>query len=94
MPLTYLTGTALYVYGVLWEVAKGGSDMLFFIDSRMSGSFQRPPTTPAAPDVYIYDSLIWSIDSLPLGQHTFLLQNGRLDGDISLILLDYVVYTT
>ena len=45
------------------------------------------------PGEYIYDILMWHIDSLPHKPHTLTLQNGIIGGWVSLVLLDYVVYT-
>ena len=94
--LTCSTGTAIYVYGVLAQAVehpRGWADISFFIDSRPLGSFQYSPPNPPQPGVYIYNTLLWHTDSLPLGAHTFTLQNGIPGGQVSLILFDYVVYT-
>ena len=88
------TGTKFYVYGVLSQSKVqplSTADISFFIDGQPAGYFKYIP--PNIPNSYVYNSLLWHSDTLPLGQHTFSLQNGRPGGNLSLILLDYVVYT-
>ena len=67
------------------------ADISFFIDGQPAGNLQYNP--PGIPNSYVYNALLWHNNTLPPGQHTFSLQNGRPGGNLSLILLDYVVYT-
>ena len=74
-----------------------GTDMTFFLDGQIVGtllSADRNPSTPDGQPIYTYDSLLFSATSLPNGLHTVALQNGQDGGTPSLILLDYLVYST
>ena len=88
------TGNAIYVYGVLSEsvvLPNSTADITFFIDGRNQTMFSYTPHDQ--PGNYLYNFLLWHTDSLSYGQHSFSLQNGILGTRVSLILLDYIVYT-
>lgn len=86
-------GSAIYVYCALAKTTRapfGNSDMTFFIDNDQVGDFfQMAPGTPG----YDYNVLVYKNESIPNGEHTFTLRNGRVDGIRSLVLLDRIVYT-
>ena len=89
-----MTGTAFYVYGVLSQSDSfpgSTADIAFYMDNELGGTFSYTP--PGLPGSYVYNSLLWHTASLPYEQHTFALHNGMLGGNVSLLLLDYVVYT-
>jgi hypothetical protein len=68
----------------------GNSDMFFYIDGQYVGSFYEDAP---GEDRYDYDQLVYSNVSVPSGEHTIELRNGRVDGKKSLTILDYIVYT-
>lgn len=45
-------------------------------------------------NAYTYDVPFFSIDSLPYKPHTLEIRNGQEGGPPSLLLFDYLVYTT
>ena len=82
------------MYGVLSQSDANPSstaDIYFLVDGEPAGAFRYMP--PGISNSFVYNALLWHSDTLPLRQHTFSLQNGRPGGHVSLILLDYVVYT-
>ncbi|KAJ3709495.1 hypothetical protein FB446DRAFT_614133, partial [Lentinula raphanica] len=97
VPLTasiVFNGTAVYVYCALAESSSapaGNSDMSFYIDGSLKGTFVK--AAPGNDNVYDYSVPVFSIDSLPLGEHNFTLQNGHVNGTKSLVLLDEIIYT-
>ena len=95
MMSTILLGTAIYVYGILVQssVAPNGmADVTFFIDDQIAGNFKYTP--PGINASFLYNQLLWQSGSLSSSRHTFSLQNGRSGDLVSLLLFDYVVYTT
>ncbi|OCH96619.1 hypothetical protein OBBRIDRAFT_718250 [Obba rivulosa] len=88
-------GTALYVYCILVHSAVDSyfttnTNLSFSIDGEVVGSFLDNSPVPAGSNsTYNYNVLVYSIDNLPHAQHSFTLTNGNL----SLALLDKVVYT-
>jgi hypothetical protein len=64
------------------------SDMSFFIDSIPAGVFASP-----LPNTLQYGALVFVNESLTPGNHTLVIQNGRLGGSRSLMMLDYIVYS-
>jgi len=86
-------GTALYVFCILARTSNqptGDSDMTFYIDGEISGSFfKKAPGVPG----YDYHVPVYVNEHLSPGMHTFLLQNGHVNGTKSLVLLDSIVYT-
>ncbi|KAJ3825275.1 hypothetical protein F5878DRAFT_517111, partial [Lentinula raphanica] len=97
VPLTasiVFNGTAVYVYCALAESSSapaGNSDMSFYIDGSLKGIFVKAAL--GNDNVYDYSVPVFSIDSLPLGEHNFTLQNGHVNGTKSLVLLDEIIYT-
>lgn len=88
-----LTGSAVYVYCALARTAvspTGNSDMTFWIDGSKVGEFVR--TAPGLPG-YEHNVLVYRNTSIPDGKHTFMIQNGRVDGPVALMMLDRIVYT-
>ncbi|EKM60240.1 uncharacterized protein PHACADRAFT_167655 [Phanerochaete carnosa HHB-10118-sp] len=88
------TGSAVYVYGILSHSTTApvsGADITFFIDGVKRGSFSFTPNGPQ--NTYTYNQLLFTIDGLEEASHAFVLQNGQIDGPISLVLLDYLIYT-
>ncbi|OCH86686.1 hypothetical protein OBBRIDRAFT_714035, partial [Obba rivulosa] len=86
-------GTALYVYCVLAHTSSpldGNTDMTFSIDGRVVRTFAEQPNGDLNFD---YNDPVFSADNLPLGSHEFTLTNGHVNGNTSLVLFDYVVYT-
>lgn len=88
-----VTGSAIYVYGILPSSTNPitNVDILFYIDDEQAGAFQSATTYKNA---YSYNFPLYSNDSLSYATHTFRLQNGRVGGDLSVVLLDYIVYST
>ncbi|GAW05732.1 hypothetical protein LENED_007608 [Lentinula edodes] len=87
-------GSAVYVFCTLAEsttAPDGNSDMAFYIDGQFMGTFAK--AAPGFNDIYEYRYLVFSIDTLALGVHTLVLQNGYMNALKSLVLLDYIVYS-
>ena len=42
---------------------------------------------------YFYNYLAYSNSSIEIGNHTFVLQNGKVGASMSLVLLDYILYS-
>lgn len=85
-------GTALYVFCVLSESSPlGYSDMSFYIDGDVKGSFIKTPTGDDL--IYNYNVPVFVIESLTSREHNFTLQSGQVNGSHSLALLDKIVYT-
>lgn len=68
-----------------------GAELFFFIDGEQAGTFTHSPDSQQ-PD-YTYNFSLYANESLQYAKHTFVLQNGQNGGPISLVLLDYLVYT-
>lgn len=68
----------------------GHSDMSFFIDGDLVGTFVKD-----APGTlgYDYNQLVYSNKSIPSGPHTLTIQNGHVNGIKSIILLDSIIYS-
>ncbi|THU80168.1 hypothetical protein K435DRAFT_696243 [Dendrothele bispora CBS 962.96] len=89
------TGTAIYVFCVLARSTvafrpDGNSDMSFYIDGVLSGTFVKQAPGEQG---YDYHVPVYVNESLSPGQHDFLLQNGHVNGTKSLVLLDSIVYS-
>ncbi|KAF4592735.1 hypothetical protein EYR38_008435 [Pleurotus pulmonarius] len=86
-------GTAVYVLCALARSKStpyGNSDMRFFIDGHLAGTFSREaPGTPG----YEYNVTVFSIANLLPTEHIITIQNGHSGGPPSLMLLDAIVYT-
>lgn len=65
--------------------------MTFFIDNVPVHPFQQPPTGNPS---YFYNVPVYVNESLSPGQHTITIVNGEINGNNSLTLLDYIVYTS
>ncbi|KAJ3842939.1 hypothetical protein F5878DRAFT_528918 [Lentinula raphanica] len=88
------TGSAVYVFCALAESSvspNGNSDMAFYIDGQLNGTFVKP--AQGINNTYEYQSLVYSIDSLVPGKHTLSLQNGYTNSNESLVILDYIVFS-
>ncbi|KAJ3817479.1 hypothetical protein F5880DRAFT_1492860 [Lentinula raphanica] len=88
------TGSAVYVFCALAESSvspNGNSDMAFYIDGQLNGTFVKP--AQGINNSYEYQSLVYSIDSLVPGKHTLSLQNGYTNSNESLVILDYIVFS-
>jgi hypothetical protein len=66
------------------------SDMTFLIDSIPVGTFNR---SSFSSNVFQYNALVFAHESLPLSNHTLIIQNGQLGGSKSVVMLDYIVYS-
>ncbi|OBZ79811.1 hypothetical protein A0H81_00318 [Grifola frondosa] len=87
------TGSALYVFCIVthsFTSPDGNSDMSFYIDGDLVGTYLSQPT---GDDTYDYDVPVYANESMSNGLHTFELVNGAVTGLKSLVMLDYVVYT-
>jgi len=87
--LTRFKGSAVYVICVL---PNSGSNMdyLFFIDGNQAGTFTR--TVPGTSG-YQYNVAVYSNSGLTNGQHTIMMQTGRIGGSASAMLIDRIIYT-
>lgn len=63
----------------------------FFIDGTFNGAFSYKSENITS---YTYDVSFFSVDSLPYEPHSIQIRNGRHGGLPSLLLFDYLVYTT
>ena len=92
---TVTSGSAIYVYGILSHSTRGAygaPDLSFSIDVSLTRQFS---LTPSGPDgVYSYNQTLLSAEELDDGPHKLVLQNGHFGGAYSLLLLDYIVYTS
>lgn len=87
-------GTAVYVFCALAESSispDGDSDMSFYIDGILKGTFVK--TAPGNANVYDYAVPVFVIESLTPEEHNMTLQNGHVNGTKALVLLDEIVYT-
>ncbi|KAH6912765.1 hypothetical protein BKA70DRAFT_1559235 [Coprinopsis sp. MPI-PUGE-AT-0042] len=91
----HFSGVAIYVYCAVARTEAAPdfetrSDMTFYIDGQEVGTLVKEPPGGEGFD---YDVLVYKNTSIPPGEHEFVIQNGRIGGDRSLILLDRIVYT-
>ncbi|KIP01212.1 hypothetical protein PHLGIDRAFT_379487 [Phlebiopsis gigantea 11061_1 CR5-6] len=85
------TGSAIYVYGIVMSSKE--TDLLFFMDHDPSGNFTYQSS--GSQTAYRYNVLYYANSLLRSGTHYLLLQNGQGDGgNRSLVLFDYLIYTT
>ena len=68
------------------------SQLLFHLDGVNINNYTFQANGPA--DTYQYNQLLFFNGSLEQGPHTLTIQNGYVGGGLSLLLLDYLVYTT
>lgn len=91
--MTSRLGTAAYVICALDHRIVGPHglyDMYFFIDNRLAGTFfQEAPGTTG----FDYNVTVFAIADLPPMEHNITIQNGRVGGPRSLMLLDAIIYT-
>jgi len=83
----------VYVYCILApsEANTSQSDMTFFIDTSLVGTFSSPSSGSQDCE---YNFNVYANKSLPLGNHTITIQSGRAaDEQGSSILLDYITYS-
>lgn len=87
------TGTAVYVLCALSHSKArpfGSSNMTFFIDDRLAGSFTQEAPGAAGFD---YNVAVFVQTNLPSTEHNLTIQNGYVDGPRTLMLLDAIIYT-
>ncbi|KAK0216383.1 hypothetical protein IW262DRAFT_1276729 [Armillaria fumosa] len=91
-------GTAIYVDCILAKNSSnpplnGHSDMRFFIDGALVGRFARDISNDST-STYEYGTTVYVNTSIPVGLHTFRLQNGHTNSTTqSLVLLDAITYS-
>ncbi|KAH9886723.1 hypothetical protein C8Q73DRAFT_276978 [Cubamyces lactineus] len=90
------TGHAVYVYNMIMNVLVSGAytstNLTFLIDSDYVGSYVHSPTSNDSTPAVFYQTLVYSNDTLEQGEHT--LQMMASGDTTSLILFDYIMYTT
>ncbi|KAI0325589.1 hypothetical protein GY45DRAFT_1374616 [Cubamyces sp. BRFM 1775] len=89
-------GHAVYVYHIVVNILVPNTytttDLTFYIDSEYVGDYTHDPTSNTSTPSVFYHQLVYSNDSLAQGEHTFqIIASGN---SISLILFDYIIYTT
>ncbi|EPQ61026.1 hypothetical protein GLOTRDRAFT_90333 [Gloeophyllum trabeum ATCC 11539] len=85
-------GGAVYVYCILtftFDHPAGNSDMLFWIDNDIVGTFELPAN---GSTVYDYHFPVYVNESIEAGPHTFRLETGH-NNTKSTLLFDSLVYT-
>ena len=65
-------------------------DYVFSIDGNQVGTFTR--TVPGTSG-YVYNVAVYSNGGLTYGSHTITIQNGRIGGEASVMLIDRIIYT-
>ncbi|KAJ3542873.1 hypothetical protein NM688_g5929 [Phlebia brevispora] len=89
--------SAIYVYGIQCHtsgIPNCNADIQFYIDGQqVPQSYTFTPDNPGI-NTYDYNVLLYANNSLPMGAHAIQIQNGVQGVSASLILLDYLVYTT
>ncbi|THH30166.1 hypothetical protein EUX98_g3998 [Antrodiella citrinella] len=86
--------SAIYVFCILahtFSSPDGNSDMTFLIDGQPVGAFSQSPTGATN---YDFNVPVYTNTSIPFGIHTFTLWNGHVNEAKSLVLLDYLIYST
>ncbi|KAI0792655.1 hypothetical protein C8Q75DRAFT_713837 [Abortiporus biennis] len=89
LPLTFtlqFTGTAIYVY----NIASQGilTDVTFTLDGQDAGHFTETFDMPVRT---MYNVLIFSQDSMPMGDHTLVVS--AFGPNYTIVLFDYAIYT-
>lgn len=82
-----LPGSAIYLYGIV----KNSTCLWFFVDDVPHGTFTH---SPSVANTFEYNVMLFSVDSLSHEPHVFMVQNRDVNNNISLLLLDYLIYTT
>ncbi|KAJ7630564.1 hypothetical protein FB45DRAFT_538441 [Roridomyces roridus] len=81
-------GSAVYVFCTLSR--SSDADMTFYIDSVPTSTFN---SRGIGSTGYDYGVPVYSNTTLAMGMHNLTLQNGHVNGDQSLLILDSIVYT-
>ncbi|THH12833.1 hypothetical protein EW146_g7324 [Bondarzewia mesenterica] len=87
------TGTAIYVYCIVAHTSSspdGNMALQFYIDGDFVDEFQLQPD---GRSTYDYNYVVYANASLPNGRHNFTLENGKVGGLKSLVMLDRIVYS-
>ena len=89
------SGSALYVYGVTVEqknttARPSSADVYFYIDNELVGNYSH---IPSGSNQSNYDVSLYANNSMVHKEHTFMLQNGRESGRVSLVIFDYLIYS-
>ncbi|KAI0346981.1 hypothetical protein BDW22DRAFT_1425072 [Trametopsis cervina] len=82
------TGTAVYLFNIL----EGGllTDVNITIDGQFATRFTNTPDLPDSE--FVYNVPVFSVDTLPFGEHT--VEMSAFGPDQALVLFDYAIYTT
>ncbi|KAI0757342.1 hypothetical protein C8Q80DRAFT_1091069 [Daedaleopsis nitida] len=86
-------GVAVFIYCAVahtFTSPVGRSAMTFYIDNEQVGHFTQETTGDSNIQ---YNLLVYSNTTLSSGNHTIMIENGVLNDEQSLILLDYILYT-
>ncbi|KAM5539186.1 hypothetical protein V8D89_007059 [Ganoderma adspersum] len=86
----HFTGSALYVFNILPNSVPGTTtytNISFTIDGESAGRFTR---TPDSSSTILYNQLVYHNTALDYGPHTLVMT----PANVTLILFDYLVYTT
>ncbi|KAH9886726.1 hypothetical protein C8Q73DRAFT_795208 [Cubamyces lactineus] len=90
------TGHAVYVYhtiiNTLVSRASTRTNLTFLVDSEYVGNYLHSPTSSDNTPAVLYQMLVYSNDALEQGDHT--LQIVASGNTTTLILFDYIIYTT
>lgn len=85
----------MYVYGVLSHLkgapSAGDSSVFFYMDDQSISNFTFKPDGVGS---FTYNVLLLSVDNLTYASHHLVFENGYIGGPTSLLLFDYLVYTT
>ncbi|KIY45712.1 hypothetical protein FISHEDRAFT_76260 [Fistulina hepatica ATCC 64428] len=87
------TGSAVYVYCIMAnsdESPTGYSYLRFSVDGVEVSHYEHKPT---GEDSYDYNVNVYANTSLSPGEHSLIIRNGQQQGNKSLILLDYLIYS-
>ena len=82
----------IYIFCIIAHTSSspdGNTDLQFFIDSQLVGKYRLQPT---GSTIYDYNVPVYVNESLSNGPHNLTIQNGRIGGLFSLILLDKIMY--
>lgn len=85
----------MYVYGLLshkkGSSPTGNSHIVFHVDDNVTSNFTFKPDGVGD---YTYNALLFSVDNLTHTPHRLVFDNGWHKGPTSLLLFDYLIYTT
>ncbi|KAI0666259.1 hypothetical protein C8Q78DRAFT_462469 [Trametes maxima] len=87
-------GVAVYVYCILtgtYSSPDSYSWLHFVIDGEAVGEFVHQPN---GDGTYYYNVPVYVNESVPAGNHSLQIVNGQAGGEKSLVLFDYIVYTS